>query len=43
MVEEDRIEDLRQSGADYFLQKPFEVETLIERMCRLLDMQPVEA
>src|SRR5688572_666850 len=43
MVEEEKIEDLRQSGADDFLQKAFEVETLIERMCRLLDMQPVEA
>lgn len=43
MVEGDKIEELRQSGADDFLQKPFEVEQLIERMCRLLDVEPVEA
>ncbi len=38
MVEQDKIEDLRQSGANEFLQKPFEMDTLIERMCRLLDI-----
>jgi DNA-binding response OmpR family regulator len=43
MVEPDKIEDLKQSGANDFLQKPFEIETLVERMCRLLDVEPVEA
>src|SRR5438445_4140699 len=33
MVEDDKIEDLKASGANDFLPKPFEVETLIERMC----------
>lgn len=39
MVEQDKIQDLRDSGANDFLQKPFEVETLIERMCHLLDIE----
>jgi excisionase family DNA binding protein len=41
MVEEDKIEDLKASGANDFLHKPFEVETLIERMCGLLDIETV--
>ncbi len=41
MVEEDKIEDLKTSGANDFLHKPFEVETLIERMCALLDIEAV--
>lgn len=41
MVEQDKIEELRESGADEFLQKPFEVEKLIDRICRLLDVEPV--
>jgi len=41
MVEEDKIEDLKTSGANEFLHKPFEVETLIERMCALLDIETV--
>jgi excisionase family DNA binding protein len=43
MVEQDKIEDLRQSGANEFLQKPFEMDHLIERMCGLLDMESVPA
>ena len=39
MVEDDKIEDLKASGANDFLHKPFEVETLVERMCHLLDME----
>ena len=41
MVEEDKIEDLKASGANDFVHKPFEVETLIERMCGLLDIETV--
>jgi DNA-binding response OmpR family regulator len=41
MVEEDKIEDLKAAGANDFLHKPFEVETLIERMCSLLDIETV--
>ncbi len=43
MVEEDKIGDLKQAGADDFLHKPFEVEELVDRMCRLLDVEPVTA
>ena len=39
MVEQDRIDDLKAAGANDFLQKPFEVDTLIARMCGLLDME----
>ena len=39
MVEQDKIQDLRDSGADQFLQKPFEVDQLIDRICRLLDIE----
>jgi excisionase family DNA binding protein len=39
MVEADKIAELRQAGADDFLQKPFEVEQLVERICRLLDLE----
>lgn len=41
MVEQDKIDDLKASGANDFLQKPFEVENLIERICLLLDVEPV--
>lgn len=41
MVEQDKIEDLKASGANEFMQKPFEVENLIERICLLLDVEPV--
>jgi len=40
MVEEDKIQELRLSGADDFLPKPFEIEFLIERMCSLLELEP---
>ena len=39
LVEQDKIQDLRDSGANDFLQKPFEVEALLGRMCELLDME----
>jgi two-component system, OmpR family, response regulator RpaA len=41
MVEKDKIEDLKESGANDFLQKPFEIEDLVERMCAMLDMEAV--
>ncbi|WP_166830699.1 response regulator [Thalassoroseus pseudoceratinae] len=43
MVEQDKIADLKAAGADEFLQKPFETDHLIGRMCRLLDIEPVHA
>ena len=43
MVEQDKIADLIASGANDFVQKPFEVEQLVEQMCRQLDMETVTA
>ncbi len=40
MIEEDKIQELRLSGADEFMHKPFECEVLIDRMCALLEMEP---
>jgi DNA-binding response OmpR family regulator len=42
MVEADKIDELKGAGADDFLQKPFEVEELIDRMCRLMEMEIVK-
>ena len=41
MVEADKVEDLKAAGANDFVQKPFEVETLIDRMCAQLDLEVV--
>jgi excisionase family DNA binding protein len=43
MVEAEKIQELKDAGANDFVQKPFEIETLMERMCHLLDVEPVEA
>ena len=43
MVEEDKVAELRASGADDFLHKPFEVDKLIERMCLLLEIEGLAA
>ena len=43
MIEEDKIQDLRLAGADDFMHKPFDAEMLIDRMCKMLDMEPAEA
>ena len=40
MVEDDKISELKDAGADDFLHKPFEIETLIERICVLLEIEP---
>src|SRR5439155_1208163 len=40
MIEEDRIQALKLSGADDFLHKPFDIEELIDRMCGLLEIEP---
>ena len=39
MVEADKIGELKEAGADDFMQKPFEVENLVERVCGLLDIE----
>ena len=39
MVEADKIDDLKEAGADEFMQKPFEVDSLFARVCELLDIE----
>jgi excisionase family DNA binding protein len=43
MVEEDRIQKLRAAGADDFMKKPFDVDTLMARVCQLLDVETASA
>jgi len=43
MIEEDKIQELKLSGADDFLHKPFMVEELIDRMCAQLDIERASA
>ena len=40
MVEEEKIQELKLAGADEFVSKPFDVDVLIEKMCRQLEMEP---
>jgi excisionase family DNA binding protein len=39
MIEDDKISELREAGADDFLHKPFEIEELIEHMCAQLEIE----
>jgi len=39
MVEQDKVAELRASGANDFMQKPFAVEKLLDRACELLDIE----
>jgi len=41
MVEEDKVGELKAAGANDFMHKPFEVETLVERMCYHLDIEAI--
>lgn len=41
MIEDDKIQELKLSGADDFLHKPFDIEELIDRMCAQLEVEPV--
>ncbi|MEM7456923.1 MAG: response regulator [Planctomycetota bacterium] len=43
MVEQDKIADLRAAGADDFMNKPFAVETLLERAFEMLEMEKAAA
>ena len=42
MIEEDKVQELKLSGADDFLHKPFDIEELIDRMCGQLEIEPAE-
>jgi two-component system, OmpR family, response regulator RpaA len=39
MIEEDKIAELRQAGADDFLHKPLDIDELLKRVYGLLDME----
>jgi len=39
MVEADKVSDLREAGADDFMQKPFTVDKLLDRCCGLLELE----
>ncbi len=41
MVEQDKIQDLMMAGADDFMNKPFDVDKLLERSCQMLDMDVI--
>jgi excisionase family DNA binding protein len=43
LIEDDKIQELRLSGADDFMHKPFEADKLIDRMCALLEMETAVA
>ncbi|QDT50347.1 MULTISPECIES: response regulator [Symmachiella] len=40
MVEEDKKGELIEAGANVFLQKPFEVDALVDELCSQLDIEP---
>ncbi len=39
LIEADKIQELTDSGADDFLHKPLDIDELMRRVCRLLDME----
>ncbi len=39
MVEADKVADLKAAGANEFIQKPFAVDKLLERVCELLTLE----
>ena len=41
MVEQDKVAELKEAGADDFMHKPFAVDRLVDRACELLDMEKV--
>ena len=40
MIEQDKVADLKAAGANDFMQKPFSVDKLVERVCELLELEP---
>jgi excisionase family DNA binding protein len=43
MVEQGKIQELRDAGANDFMKKPFDVDDLINRVCQLLDVEIASA
>ncbi len=41
MVETNKIQELRDAGANDFMKKPFDVDALVGRVCQLLDVEVV--
>ena len=41
MVEADKVADLKAAGANDFMQKPFSVDKLLDRVCSLLELESV--
>lgn len=39
MIEQDKVSDIRDAGADDFMQKPFAVDKLLDRCCEMLDIE----
>lgn len=39
MIEEDKIGELHEAGADDFMSKPLDVDELLRRICKLLDIE----
>ena len=43
MVETNKIQELRDAGADEFLKKPFDVDVLLAHICQLLEVEVLPA
>jgi excisionase family DNA binding protein len=43
MVEQDKIQALRDAGANDFMKKPFDIDALSARVCQLLEMEAAPA
>jgi DNA-binding response OmpR family regulator len=39
MIEPDRVAELRSSGANDFMQKPFTTDRLLDRVCDMLEIE----
>ncbi len=39
MIEEDKVDEIKAAGADDFLRKPLDIDELMLRVCKLLDLE----